>query len=135
MSELKDVAIVISGKRIPQQDYNDLVSFFDLWGGGEKISSLLGESKYDIVGNLPPGFRFKSKSAVKKIVNAFNENPQYIALIVFPPVVNGECPYFINNKIIEIKQRINSLQDMLSTIEGLGLQARQATEELFIYEH
>ena len=135
MSKLKDVAIVISGKRIPQQDYDDLVSFFDLWGGGEKISSLLSEGSYDIVGNIPSGLRFNTSDAIKKIVNTFNENSKTTALIIFPPVVSGKCPYFINSKIIEIKQRINSLQDMLSIIEGLGLQAKQATEELFIYEH
>lgn len=135
MSKLKDVAIVISGKKIPNQSYENLVSFFDIFGEGEKLASLLAAKQYDLVGKLPSGFSFNSENSVQRIINTFNQNPVSTALIVFPPIVNNACPFFINAKILNIEQKISDLGDMLALIETRGLEAKQATEELFTYDY
>tara|TARA_R110002051_G_scaffold32786_2_gene73898 strand:- start:12719 stop:13126 length:408 start_codon:yes stop_codon:yes gene_type:complete len=135
MSKLKDVAIVISGKKIPSQSYENLISFFDLMGEGEKFSSLLVARQYDLVGTIPSGFSFKFKDSMLRIVNTFNQSPESIALIMFPPPVNNECPYFINTKILSIEERIDSLSGMLLLIAKKELEAKQSTEELFAYDY
>ena len=135
MSKLKDVAIVVSGKKIPDQDYKNLVTFFDLWGEGEKLSSLLKSKQYDLVGTVPHGFSFKFKNSVQRIVATFNQSPSSTAFIVFPPFTNNSCPFFINAKILSLEEKIDSLESMLSLVERQKLEAKQATEELFTYEH
>ena len=134
MSKLKDVAIVTLGKDIPNQNYENLVTFFDLTGDGTKISSLLTERKYDLVGMIPSRFSLKFKNTITTIVNTFNKNPESIAFMTFPPIVIGSCPYFINSRILSIENQVSSIEEMLQLVESQGLLAKQATEEIFSYD-
>ena len=134
MSKLKDVAIVTLGKDIPNQNYENLVTFFDLTGDGTKISSLLMERKYDLVGMIPSRFSLKFKNTIRTIVNTFNKNPEAVAFMAFPPIVNGSCPYFINSRILLIENQVSSIEEMLRLVESQGLLAKQATEEIFSYD-
>jgi hypothetical protein len=134
MPKLKDVAIVTLGKSIPNQDYENLVTFFDLIGDGTKLSSLLTEGKYDLVGMIPSRFSLRFKNSIATIVNTFNKNPESIAFMVFPPIVNGSCPYFINSRILPIENQVSSIEEMLQLVESQGLLAKQATEEIFSYD-
>lgn len=134
MSELKNVGIVINSLKIPQQDYEHLITFFNLYNDSNKVTEVLNDDRFDLFGVLPKGFDFKDEKTIERIVNTFNESPEAIALVMFPSSLKQECPYFINKRILNIIKPIQNLSDMLSLIKEHGLEARQASEEVFIYD-
>lgn len=135
MSKLKTVGVLISSLEIPQQSYEHLITFFNMHDDPSKTWDIFNNDKFELFGFLPKGFSFKNKKTVERIVNAFNEKPEAIAIMVFPPLFKQACPYFINKRILNIREAIHSLSDMLLLVKKQGLEARQATEETFIYEH
>ena len=135
MSKLKNVGIVIHSLKIPQQTYEHLITFFNLYDDPAKVQEVLTDNRFDLFGFLPKGFFFKDEKTVERVVNTFNVRPRTTALLIYPPLFNKECPYFINKKILEIDEPIKSLSEMLSLVERHGLAAGKSTEELFIYEH
>ena len=135
MSELKNVGILINSLKMPDQTYEHLISFFDIYNDPNKIQEVINDKRFDLCGFLPKGFWFKNKRTIEKIVNTFNSGPKNIAFLICPPLVDKKCPYFINKKIIKIDRPIQNLSDMLFFVEQRGLEAKEAMEELFIYEH
>jgi len=135
MSKLKNVGIIINSLEIPQQDYEHLITFFDIYNDPQKIKGMLNDNRFELFGLIPKGFFFKNENTIERIVNTFNEKPQSIAFIIFPPLFKQTCPYFINKRILKIKEPINSLPDMLSLIKEQNLEAKKSTEEMFTYEH
>ena len=133
MSELKNVGVLVRSLKIPQQTHDNLITLFDVYSDPNKIQSALKDNRFDLFGFLPKGFDFKYETTIEKIVATFNTNPQKIAFLVCLPAFNGECPYFINKKILRLDRSIQSLSEMLLLVEEAGLESRQATEELFIY--
>ena len=133
MSKLKNVGVLVGSLKIPQQTHDNLITFFDIYNDPNKIKSALKDSRFDLFGFLPKGFDFKYETTIERVVATFNTNPQKIAFLVCLPIFNGECPYFINKKILKLDCPIQSLSEMLLLVEKSGLEARQATEELFIY--
>jgi len=135
MPKLKTVGVLISSLEIPQQSYEHLITFFNTHDDPSKMWDTFNNDKFELFGFLPKGFSFKNQQAVERIVNTFNEKPEAIAIMVFPPLFKQVCPYFINKRILSIGEAIHSLSDMLLLVKKQGLEAREATEEIFIYEH
>ena len=135
MPELKTVGIISSSLKVPRQNYEHLITFFDIYKDPQKIWDALNDSRFELFGFLPEGFSFGSERAVERIVNTFNERPEAIAFMVFPSTLKPKCPYFINKRILKINEPIQNLMQMLFLIKRSGLEARRATEEIFIYEH
>jgi len=135
MSELKTVGIISSSLKMPQQNYEHLITFFDIYKDPQKIWDALNDNRFELFGFLPAGFCFGSERAVERIVNTFNEKPEAIAFMAFPSTLKKECPYFINKRILKINEPIQNLAQILLLIKKSGLEARRATEEIFIYEH
>jgi len=133
MSELKNVGVVISSLKLPEQNYEHLITFFDIYDDPHKRHSVLTDNRFDLFGFLPKGFFFKNKTTIERVVNIFNKSPQTIAFLVCPPVFNGECPYFINKKILTVDSPVRTLPEMLLFVEEHGLESRKATEKLFVY--
>jgi len=136
MSKLKTVGVIISSLKIPNQDHEELITFFDIYNGPEKINSALKDDRFDLLGFLPKGFDFKNEKTISRVVETFNQNPEKIAFMIFPCEQSPqECPYFINKKILPIKGPVDTLPDMLLLVKKLGLEAHQSMEEIFIYDN
>lgn len=135
MPKLKTVGVLISSLEIPQQSYEHLITFFNTHDDPNKTWDTFNNDKFELFGFLPRGFSFKSQKSVERIVNAFNQKPEAIAIMVFPPLFKQACPYFINKRILSIREAIHNLSDILLLVKKQGLEAREATEEIFIYEH
>ena len=133
MSKLKNVGVLIGSLRIPQQTYKNLITFFNVHNDPHKIQEVLTDSRFDLFGFLPKGFDFKDETTIERVIETFNKAPERIAFLVCPPVFNGECPYFINKKILKPEESVHSLEEMLLLVKEGGMESRQATEELFIY--
>jgi 5,10-methylene-tetrahydrofolate dehydrogenase/methenyl tetrahydrofolate cyclohydrolase len=135
MSKLKTVGVLISSLQIPQQSYEHLITFFNMHDDPSKTWDTFNNDKFELFGFLPKGFSFKNEKTVERIVSTFNEKPEAIAIMVFPPLFKQACPYFINKRILSIRETIHNLSDILLLVKKQDLEARQATEEIFIYEH
>lgn len=135
MSQLKNVGVVTCNLRLPQQSYEHLVTYFNINNDPSLIAKTLSNAKFDLFGFLPSGFYFKDNKIIERILNLFNQNPQRIAFLLCPPFFNNGCAYFINTTILKIKEPTNTLSDIISLVQSRGLEAKQTTEDLFIYEH
>ena len=116
MSKLETVIVASETMKKPSQEYEKLVTWFNIPSRPDFFAWVYKKQKYDIFGILPDPFVYADKHSLTKIVNAFNLDPQNTLCVVSKEEINGKQCLFINKNLANM-QYITNLDSILDYAE------------------
>lgn len=122
MSKLETVIVASETMKKPGQNYEKLVTWFNIPSRPDFFAWVYKKQKYDIFGMLPNPFIYSDRDSLNKIVDAFNLDPQNTLCIVSKEEIQGKQCLFINKNLANMKY-ISDLDSILDYAEDQNYKA------------
>ena len=122
MSKLETVIVASETMKKPGQNYEKLVTWFNIPSRPDFFAWVYKKQKYDIFGMLPNPFIYSDRDYLNKIVDAFNLDPHNTLCIVSKEEIQGKQCLFINKNLANMKY-ISDLDSILDYAEDQNYKA------------
>lgn len=128
MSKYKNVGVVSHILRLSTQDYDNLITYYNITNDEDYPVRIFNSSKFEVFGFLPHGFFYSTPNNIQNILRDLEDGND----IVFSNNKESSSrPFFINKETI--KTKVSSLEDILDIANNKTLR-RKVSKQVFTYE-